>query len=56
MKHIYLECEVPADNLLETENFMICTLNSGSHGGLSISEFKAISKLTTNSRTRNLAV
>lgn len=44
-------CEIPKDNLLEGENFMIRTLNPVSHGGLSSSEFKAISKLTTNSRT-----
>lgn len=53
MKHINLECEVPADSLLEVENFMFCPLNSVSHGGLSSSEFKEISKLTTNHRTPN---
>lgn len=53
MKHINLECKVPTDNVLEAENFMISTLNSVSHGGLGMSEFKGISKLTANSRTPN---
>lgn len=44
---------MPADNLLEAENFMTLILNSVSHRELSCSEFKAISKMTTSSRTTN---